>query len=256
MMRSLAGGVYGVLLWVVALWLAWLALAALDFLYPLAYGWLDIGATLQTYVPQNRFGRQDYPVADVGQQMQHFAAISHAIHLQGAGLAQLSYHDAQGKVLGLLLTRDEVLHLQDVARLVTGGMAVGAVGTLLWLAWLAILPRLMPGQGWRLPSLSVLLLGSAAVLVVVGAVLAAFGFESVFYALHRLIFPADHAWFFYYQDSLMSSLMQAPHLFAVIGVAWLVLSLALLLLLDTSVRFAIRRIQSKFSNQFFKGETA
>ena len=249
--RCVAGVVYGSMLWIVALWLAWLALAAVDFLYPLAYGWLDIGTTLQTYVPQNRFGKQDYPVADVAQHMQHFAAISHAIHFQGAGLAQLSYHDAQGKVLGLLLTRDEVLHLQDVARLVTGGIAVGAVATLLWLAWLALMAKL----GWRLPSLSVLLLGSAGVLVVLGAVLAAFGFKSVFYALHRWIFPADHAWFFYYQDSLMSSLMQAPHLFAVIGVAWLGLSLALLLLLDTTVKFVTRRIQPKFSNQVLKGET-
>jgi len=244
-LRSLAGGVYGVLLWVVALWLAWLLLAAVDFVYPLAYGWLDIGTTLQTYVPQNRFGKQDYPVADVGQHMQHFAAISHAIHFQGAGLAQLSYHDAQGKVLGLLLTRDEVLHLQDVARLVTGGMVVGVVATLLWLAWLALMAKL----GWRLPSLSVLLLGSAGVLVVVGAVLAAFGFESVFYALHRFIFPADHAWFFYYQDSLMSSLMQAPHLFAVIGGAWLVLSLVFLLLLHAGAKFLLRYFQLKHSNR-------
>ncbi len=244
MPRCLAGGVYGVLLWVVALWLAWLALAAVEFLYPLAYGWLDIGTTLQTYVPQNRFGKQDYPVSDMAQHMQHFAAISHAIHFQGAGLAQLSYHDAQGKVLGLLLTRDEVLHLQDVARLVTGGMAVGAVATLLWLAWLVPMAK----QGWHLPSLSVLLLGSAGVLVVLAAVLSAFGFESVFYALHRWIFPADHAWFFYYQDSLMSSLMQAPNLFAVIGVAWLVLSLMFLLLLHTSAKFLLRYFQGTSIN--------
>jgi len=240
--RSLAGAVYGLLLWGVALWLAWITLAAVDFLYPLAYGWLDIATTLQTYVPQNRFGKQDYPASDMAQHMQHFAAISQAIHAQGAGLAELGYHDAQGKVLGLLLTRDEVLHLQDVARLVTGGMRVGAMATLLWLAWFALMAKL----GWRLPSLSVLLLGSAGGLVVLGAALAVFGFESVFYALHTLIFPADHAWFFYYQDSLMSSLMQAPNLFAVIGGAWLLLTLALLFLLHAlATLFAQRFNQPK-----------
>jgi len=237
MKRSLVGGVYGLLLWGVALWLAWIALAAVDFLYPLAYGWLDIASTLQTYVPQNRFGKQDYPDADVAQHVQQFAAISQAIHAQGAGLAELSYHDAQGKVLGLLLTRDEVLHLQDVARLVTGGMNVGAVATGLWLAWLVLMAK----QGWSLPSLGRVLLGSAGVLLVLGAVLAAFGFESVFYALHRWIFPADHPWFFYYQDSLMSSLMQAPNLFAVIGIFWLLLTLLLLLLLHTLATLLARR---------------
>jgi len=239
MSRSLAGAVYGLLLWVVALWLAWLALAAVDFFYPLAYGWLDIASTLQTYVPQNRFGRQDYPVSDMAQHTQHFAAISQAIHAQGVGLAELSYHDAQGKVLGRLLTQDEVLHLQDVARLVSGGMVVGALSMLFWLAWLALMLK----QAWRVPSLPALLTGSAGVLLVAGATLAAFGFDAVFYALHRWIFPADHAWFFYYQDSLMSSLMQAPNLFAVIGGAWLVLSFVLLLVLDAGAKFPRRKFQ-------------
>ena len=247
-MRSLARGVYGVLLWMVALWLAWLSLAAVDFIYPLAYGWLDIGTTLQTYVPQNRFGKQNYPVTDVAQHRQHFAAISQAIHAQGAGLAELVYRDAQGKVLGLLLTRDEVLHLQDVARLVAGGMVTGAAAALAWLAWLVFMAK----RGWALPSLGSLALGSAGVLVVLGVVLAAFGFESVFYTLHRWIFPADHAWFFYYQDSLMSSLMQAPKLFAVIGVAWLILSLMLLLLLHAGARFRSRDFQLKPSNSAIK----
>jgi hypothetical protein len=241
MVRSLAGSVYGLLLWGVVLWLAWLALATVDFLYPLAYGWLDIGATLQTYVPQNRVGKQDYPASDMAQHMQHFAAISQAIHAQGAGLAELSYHDAQGKVLGMLLTKDEVLHLQDVAHLVSAGMAVGAMATLLWLAWLGLTLK----RSWRLPSLPGLLGGSAVVLSALGALLWLVGFDAVFYALHRWIFPADHAWFFYYQDSLMSSLMQAPNLFAVIGGAWLVLSFVLLLVLDAGAKFTCRKFQIK-----------
>jgi len=250
MVRSLAGSVYGLLLWVVAFWLAWVALAAVDFLYPLAYGWLDIGATLQTYVPQNRFGKQDYPVDDVGQHMQHFAAISQAIHAQGAGLAELSYHNVQGRVLGLLLTRDEVLHLRDVARLVSGGMVVGALSMLFWLAWLALMLK----QAWRVPSLPALLTGSAGVLLLAGATLAAFGFEAVFYALHRWLFPTDHAWFFYYQDSLMSSLMQAPNLFAVIGGAWLVLSL-MFLLLHAGAKLLARYVEFTFLHRLSKGET-
>ena len=243
--RCVAGVVYGSMLWIVALWLAWLALAAVDFLYPLAYGGLDIGTTLQTYVPQNRFGKQDYPVSDMAQHMQHFAAISHAIHFQGAGLAQLSYQDAQGKLLGQLLTKDEVLHLQDVASLVSAGTVLGAMVTLLWLAWLGLAVQ----RGWRLPALPELLGGSAVVLLALGALLWLVGFETVFYTLHTWIFPADHAWFFYYQDSLMSSLMQAPHLFAVIGVAWLLLSLMFLLLLHAGAKFLLRYFQLKHSNR-------
>ncbi|MGD9888273.1 MAG: DUF1461 domain-containing protein [Halothiobacillaceae bacterium] len=238
-MHRVFAGVYGVLLWGVALWLAWLALASVDFLYPMAYGWLDIGHTLQTYVPQNRFGKQDYPVLDISQHFAHFAAISKAIHAQGAGLAQLSYHDAQGNILGLLLTRDEVLHLQDVARLVNTGMIVGTLMSVLWLAWIVFGTQ----RGWRLPAMLNVLSGSAVLLVLLGALLTVVGFEPVFYALHTWVFPANHAWFFYYQDSLMSSLMQAPNLFAVIGGAWLILSLVLLLLLNAVAQWGSRRIR-------------
>jgi hypothetical protein len=41
------------------------------------------------------------------------------------------------------------------------------------------------------------------------------------------VFPPGHAWFFYYEDSLMTTLMQAPHLFGFIAVAIGVLALAL-----------------------------
>ncbi|MFB0999964.1 MAG: hypothetical protein QMC13_06995, partial [Colwellia sp.] len=44
-----------------------------------------------------------------------------------------------------------------------------------------------------------------------------FGFTEIFYYLHTVVFPDDHQWFFYYQESLMSSLMKAPDLFAGIG---------------------------------------
>jgi hypothetical protein len=42
------------------------------------------------------------------------------------------------------------------------------------------------------------------------------------------VFPEGHQWFFYYQDSLMSTLMKAPYLFGYIALALLVLTLALL----------------------------
>jgi len=49
--------------------------------------------------------------------------------------------------------------------------------------------------------------------------LGAFGFTDVFYYLHTLVFPDNHQWFFYYQESLMSSLMKAPDLFAGIAIS-------------------------------------
>jgi uncharacterized membrane protein len=55
------------------------------------------------------------------------------------------------------------------------------------------------------------LLGGLMSLSVLSIIL--IGPKQVFYHLHEMIFPADHAWFFYYQDSLMATLMKAPDLF-------------------------------------------
>ena len=52
----------------------------------------------------------------------------------------------------------------------------------------------------------------------------AIGTKKVFYTAHTLIFPAGHQWFFYYEESLMTMLMQAPDLFAAIAAEWLLLT--------------------------------
>jgi uncharacterized membrane protein len=60
------------------------------------------------------------------------------------------------------------------------------------------------------------------------AALLTVGFREVFYAFHEAIFPPDHQWFFYYQDSLMSTMMKAPFLFGYIAAALVALALVYL----------------------------
>ena len=55
---------------------------------------------------------------------------------------------------------------------------------------------------------------AAALAVIITIVFLIFGAKAIFYQMHVLIFPPDHQWFFYYQDSLMSTMMKAPDLFA------------------------------------------
>jgi len=62
--------------------------------------------------------------------------------------------------------------------------------------------------------------------------------------LHVLIFPADHQWFFYYQDSLMSTLMKAPDLFAGIAVQIVLLALALYVFILAGMHRLLKRGQA------------
>ncbi|MEW5973741.1 MAG: DUF1461 domain-containing protein [Pseudomonadota bacterium] len=232
--RGLAVTAYGILLWPAALWLAWLLLAKVDFLYPAGYRLLDIPATLAAFVPHNRHGRQDFTRTDAAEHARLFASMAHAIRHGGEGLEGLRYRDPQGRELGRLLTPDEVTHLRDVAHLVEAGERAG----LLALAGWAVLAVLLGLRRVPLPGAGRLLAGSSAVLALFAGALLALGPVEVFYAWHRWVFPPEHPWFFYYQDSLMSSLMQAPNLFGFIGVLWLFTAILILLALNAVARRA------------------
>lgn len=205
-----------------ALWLSWRCLAAVDFLYPAFYELLDIESHIEQFGPQNRF-KSGFETTTREERLRLFSAIVVAIHAGGEGLEDLEYHDPGGRVLDRLLTPPEVGHLVDVARLVSRLAPLG------WLAvcWTAVHLLLIRLFGWPMPALGRLFAASAAAIGVTVLLVLLAGPKRVFYAAHDLVFPPDHPWFFYYQDSLMTTLMKAPDLFGVIAVALLLLGLAI-----------------------------
>jgi hypothetical protein len=205
-----------------ALWLSWRALASVDFLYPVFYEALDIQAHILQFGPQNRY-KPGFETTARDEHVRLFGAIVDAIHDSGRGLAELEYRDALGRPIDRLLREPEVTHLEDVARLVDRLAPVG------WLAvaWTALHLVLLRRLGWAVPSPARLL--GASLLAVIGAValVLLIGPRRVFYWLHDLVFPPENPWFFYYQDSLMTTMMKAPYLFGAIAVALLLLGLAI-----------------------------
>lgn len=207
--------------WLSAGFFAWHLLAQVDFLYPAAYHWLDIESHIAEFGPQNRH-RQDFAETSAAQHKALFAEINHAIHSAPATLDTISYTTASGQTHSLL-HRDEILHLKDVARLIDG---------VYWLGVVALSLTLLTGAGlWRgraaFPRARVVASGTLLLIASVGAVVLIIGPKQVFYHLHVWIFPPDHPWFFYYQDSLMTTLMKAPDLFGVIALILLALWLLL-----------------------------
>jgi hypothetical protein len=224
---------FTLLAFVVALLLAWQLLASVNFLYPLWYDIIGIDETIAFYGPRNRY-RQQFEITTKAERVRLFSAIVKAIHQQGAGLDTLVYRDPQGHPVAGLLTPLEISHLQDVARLVDVLLGIG------WGALLALLVLLggLLRQKLPMPAVTKLLLRAALVLVGMGGVILLIGPVPVFYRLHTWIFPEGHAWFFYYEDSLMTLLMKAPVVFGYIALSLAVLSLLLLtglLLLTRSV---------------------
>lgn len=200
--------------------LAWHLVAQVNFGYALAHPLLGIQQHVQTYGPENRY-KQGFGQTSPKEHKALFAAITRSIQSSGQGLRDIEYQRPDG-THSRLLREPEVVHLKDVALLVDAfywaGVGAGTLGTIL--GWIAYRQRLTPPKPGRV------LTGFALVLGASGAILALLGPVEVFYGLHDLVFPPEHTWFFYYEDSLMSTMMKAPYLFGVIGALWLLVSLA------------------------------
>ena len=216
-----------------ALLLAWLLLSKVDFFYPVLYNQLEINKTIAQYAPLNRY-KKGFEHTRAEQHQRIFSEILTQVNEGGEGLAQLTYrvnqHDQR------LLTSAEVTHLQDVAKLVYILMISGMVAFLLWCSLSAYyLYSKKP-----LPRLKSQLVSLLTVIAVMGAGVLVVGSVKVFYWLHRAIFPENHQWFFYYEDSLMSTLMKAPDLFGPISVMLVVLAIVLFITLGWVVQWGYK----------------
>lgn len=214
-LRPTLFSIYLLLALTTAATLSWLALARVDFLYAAIYEMAGLGKNIDHYAPKNRY-RHRFEETTKAERVRLFAAIVTAIHHQGEGLESLTYHTPQGEAIAPLLRHAEVIHLKDVAHLIDRLLPVGLTATLLFLAATAWLLMRRP----QLPPLRKVAPHALLVVALLLLLLFAIGPTRVFYALHVWIFPVGHKWFFYYQESLMSTMMRAPLLFGYIAALW------------------------------------
>lgn len=211
---------------IISFGLSWLILVPLNFAFEWLYSLIEIDQHIAEFGPRNTL-RQGFELTTDAERFRLFSAIVSAIHNQGLGLDALVYHNPQGTALATLLTHDEVVHLQDVAILIDRMKRLVMGATLLFIAlliWLFLRSKRMPSFRSMLLT-AVIFLGSCIVLVLL------IGPYKVFYNLHVWVFPEEHKWFFYYEESLMSTLMKAPDLFAYIAILLPVLAVPIFILI-------------------------
>ncbi|WP_096086301.1 DUF1461 domain-containing protein [Agaribacterium haliotis] len=224
---------YSLSILLLSLSLAWLLLAPLNFLYPLWHDYGVIEQGIERYAPENRY-KAGFADTSAEQRYELFAQINRAIHQHGEGLAQISYESATSGGPQLLLREPEVVHLQDVANLMDVLAWVVAANIALFVL-LLFWGRRTKGL---LPGVKQVLAFNLALIVLLTALVLMIGPTAVFNQLHIWVFPAEHQWFFYYQESLMSTMMLAPVLFAYIAGLLLLVSVLILLMLV----FGLRRL--------------
>jgi uncharacterized membrane protein len=197
---------------VFSLGLSWQVNKSANFFYEFWYSQLNIEQTIKTYVPQNTQGKQDFANTTTQQHFNSFNQIVYEINNNGAGLAKLSYENEE-KEIKLLLTTAEVVHLRDVSDLVNKLRSASVINTLLLFVVIVGVYRFKQPKPLKKEQFIAVIIPGVVLLFMFSI----FGFTDIFYYLHTVVFPDDHQWFFYYQESLMSSLMKAPDLFAGIG---------------------------------------
>ncbi len=213
---------------------SWHLLAQFDFAYPWAYHMLAIDQHIEKFGPTNRF-RPHFETTTQAQHFDLFAQISVAIQNSGKGFAKITYLTDKNQTY-TLLRNAEVVHLQDVANLVDVFYAAGIVALLLLIATMAVAKT----KQLQLPTLKAIGLGIVGFILATTIPLFVIGPKQVFYWLHVQIFPPDHKWFFYYQESLMTTLMKAPDLFSFIGAVMASIFLMFWVLEIIGLRFLLK----------------
>ena len=218
-MRNLFWGLFLLLTFIITLPASWWALSKVDFTYSFLYDQIGISEHIATYAPRNNKNKKEFEFTTKAERVALFHGIVEAINNNGDGLVQLDYKDRQQQRIGLL-TVAEIIHLRDVSNLLNKlkPLALGLLGV-----WLIIM-IVLRFKRINLPPAKQLLISTFIIALVVGGVLS-FGPEKVFNQLHIWIFPDNHQWFFYYEESLMSTMMKAPDLFAYIAGVWVLLSM-------------------------------
>lgn len=208
---------------VCAFFLSWVILASVDFAYPVLHELLDITEHTERFGPQNRY-RDDFELTNQAERERLFSEIVTAIHNDGKGLDSLVYHDANtGESIATLLHRAEIIHLTDVAILINVLYWVALIAAILWVTFVFLFAK----QTFPIPTFKQQITATLILVTVCTILVLIIGPVKVFYAFHDWIFPANHQWFFYYQESLMTILMKAPYLFGYIAILLLALTLPL-----------------------------
>ncbi len=226
-MRKLFWGFYLLLTFLVTLPAGWWVLSKVDFAYPFLYDNIGVAEHIERYAPKNNKNKLGFETTSKQQRLDLFHQVVESIQNHGKGLQELSYQGLNNQAVALF-TPAEVTHLQDVANLLDKlkPLIIGLV--VLWL----FISIFLLFKKFKLPSLKQWLLSALVLFFVSGAILA-LGLEKIFNQLHIWVFPDNHQWFFYYEESLMSTMMKAPDLFGFIAGIWGFLSVVFTMLIIT-----------------------
>jgi len=225
---------------VASVYMSWQILSQFNFLYGQIYDRNNLEAHIQRYAPQNK-NKQYFELTTRGERIRIFGAISDSINSRGEGLDEISYSFNNGSESASFLVKAERDHLNDVAQLLSKLKVAGALITGSLIVFYGFCFYFMVSREkyfWRPPTIISSLIQFSFVAGITATATFSIGVQRIFYLLHEVAFSGKAQWFFYYQDSLMTTLM--PEIvFANIAILIAALATAIWLAINWLLRRAL-----------------
>jgi hypothetical protein len=211
----------------ICLVLSWHFLSKANFFFDTLYDMHQIESHIAEFAPQNRQNRINFELTSKNERIRIVGKILRTVNSKGVGLETIKYFNTDGVPVNLFLTLAEVEHLKDVSVLVH---LMNSIAFILIIIFIIIF-----SLAWRYktttPSLLMLTCSMVGFVIITTGCIIFIGPQIVFNELHEWVFADKSEWHFYYQDSLMTTLLKAPDTFATIAILMTAIALIFWLLI-------------------------
>jgi len=208
--------------------LSWHLLSKANFLFEHIYEYNELQEHIEKYAPQNR-NRENFEDTSKEERVRIFGEMVVAINNNGSGLDEIEYKISSTGKIDSFLTDPEKEHLLDVSDLVSSANRIGLIisATLASVYFICLAYKIRSGRSlWQPAALIASFFNICIFIFLLAAIVFIIGPREVFHQLHEWFFANKGQWYFYYQDSLMTTLLP-DHVFGTISVLLIALTLAL-----------------------------
>lgn len=192
--------------------LSWHFLSKVNFFFYHIYEYNNLQDHIDKYAPQNR-NRSNFEDTKKEERVRIFGEMVTAINNNGVGLNDIEYKVSSGEKIDSFLTGPEVKHLVDVSGLVSRANKIGIIISCSILVFyiLCLIFKFKSGKSfWRPGGVFVSFINICTISLISAAAIFVIGSREAFHKFHELFFAGKSQWYFYYEDSLMTTLLPEP----------------------------------------------
>jgi lipoprotein signal peptidase len=225
---------------ITCVYVSWQILSQVNFLYGSIYQHNNLEAHINEFAPLNRNNKESFARTTNEERIRVFNDIAYEINSDGEGLSKISYTYPGSEAPTIFLIDEEKDHLLDVANLVAKLKPIGAAVATLLIIFYGVCWYYKVSQYrylWRPAGVISSLLKILSITALLVGMTYVIGPQKTFYLLHEWAFSDKAQWYFYFEDSLMTTLMPEV-VFANIAVLLILITLFTWLL----AHFVLRRL--------------